>query len=341
MHVCANHLTKVEEKLADCTNPGNKEHYKCSCGKLYEDATATVEITDHSTVVVPALGHDWAEATCTQPKTCQRCDATEGEALGHDWEEEWNTDETNHWHACTRCDATADLAAHIPDHEGGATMDYPILCTVCGHMMEKQLEPITLQIQLPFQLTVKQTDEMAPGPQTFQFVAEEFGAPVDYVMVNDTVETNGVKTYEGVYSFTITDMDWGNLSEGFRFRQVKGSAEGWTYDETAYYAVPESWGNDVTVSQWTFYPLTAEGYPDYDNPAEEAVFVNSYAAKKPVEPTQPPKPSEAPKPTQTLKPVQPPQTGDHSQLILWATLLVVSGAVGTAMVSQKRRKNVK
>ena len=220
-------------------------------------------------------------------------------------------------------------------------MDYPILCTVCGHMMEKQLEPITLQIQLPFQLTVKQTDEMAPGPQTFQFVAEEFGAPVDYVMVNDTVETNGVKTYEGVYSFTITDMDWGNLSEGFRFRQVKGSAEGWTYDETAYYAVPESWGNDVTVSQWTFYPLTAEGYPDYDNPVEEAVFVNSYAAKKPVEPTQPPKPSEAPKPTQTLKPVQPPQTGDHSQLILWATLLVVSGAVGMALVSQKRRKNAK
>ena len=41
-HVCANHLTKVDRVEADCTNPGNIEHYKCSCGKLYEDATAAL-----------------------------------------------------------------------------------------------------------------------------------------------------------------------------------------------------------------------------------------------------------------------------------------------------------
>lgn len=34
------------------------------------------------------LGHDWAEATCEKPKTCKRCHETDGEALGHsvsDW----------------------------------------------------------------------------------------------------------------------------------------------------------------------------------------------------------------------------------------------------------------
>lgn len=29
--------------------------------------------------------HEWAEATCTEPKTCTKCGETEGEALGHDW----------------------------------------------------------------------------------------------------------------------------------------------------------------------------------------------------------------------------------------------------------------
>jgi hypothetical protein len=30
--------------------------------------------------------HVWNEATCTVPKTCSECGATEGEALGHDTE---------------------------------------------------------------------------------------------------------------------------------------------------------------------------------------------------------------------------------------------------------------
>lgn len=29
--------------------------------------------------------HEWAEATCTEPKTCAKCGETEGEALGHTW----------------------------------------------------------------------------------------------------------------------------------------------------------------------------------------------------------------------------------------------------------------
>ncbi len=29
--------------------------------------------------------HVWEDATCTAPKTCSKCGATEGEALGHDW----------------------------------------------------------------------------------------------------------------------------------------------------------------------------------------------------------------------------------------------------------------
>ena len=55
---------------ATCTKTGTKEH-KCSeCGE-----------TEISTIA--ALGHNWADATCTTPKTCQTCSATEGSPLAH------------------------------------------------------------------------------------------------------------------------------------------------------------------------------------------------------------------------------------------------------------------
>lgn len=46
--------------------------------------------------------HKWVEATCTEPKTCDRCGATKGEALGHDWEEQTYYEPKT----CKRCGAT-------------------------------------------------------------------------------------------------------------------------------------------------------------------------------------------------------------------------------------------
>ena len=132
-HVCASHLTKVEAKPADCTNPGNKEHYKCECGNLYKDADALVP-TDLSEVTIAALGHDWKDATCTTPKTCDRCHTIEGEALGHNWATEWSSNETKHWHDCSRCDAKNDEADHTPDRAEATETD-PIKCTVCDYVI--------------------------------------------------------------------------------------------------------------------------------------------------------------------------------------------------------------
>ena len=49
-------------------------------------------------------GHTWVEATCTEPKTCSVCGATEGEALGHDWSE--NTPNYHQPKTCSRCNET-------------------------------------------------------------------------------------------------------------------------------------------------------------------------------------------------------------------------------------------
>ncbi|MBO4374808.1 MAG: hypothetical protein J5829_06850 [Lachnospiraceae bacterium] len=49
-------------------------------------------------------GHTWVEATCTKPKTCSVCGATEGEALGHEWDE--NTPNYQQAKTCSRCGQT-------------------------------------------------------------------------------------------------------------------------------------------------------------------------------------------------------------------------------------------
>ena len=81
-----------------------------------------------------------------------------------------------------------------------------------------------IKIEVPFKLTVKKTGEMDPGKETFKFVVERFGAPVEYVLVQDTVETEGEKTYDGKFVFTVKADQIHNLSEGFVIRQVKGNA---------------------------------------------------------------------------------------------------------------------
>ena len=140
-HLCALHLTPVAEKAATCTAAGNTAYYKCACGKLYQDATASAQITNPESVIKNALGHDWAAATCAAPKTCKRtgCGATEGTALGHSYANGWSSDETGHWHACQNagCTSKADFAAHTPG--AAATETTAQTCTECGFVIAPAL----------------------------------------------------------------------------------------------------------------------------------------------------------------------------------------------------------
>ena len=74
-------LTAHEAAAPSCTANGNVAYWSCSiCGKNFADAEGTTVLEG---VVDPATGHAWNDATCTAPKTCGTCGATEGEALGH------------------------------------------------------------------------------------------------------------------------------------------------------------------------------------------------------------------------------------------------------------------
>lgn len=353
-HVHADHLTKVDKVDATCTTDGNKEYYRCTCGKLFEDAAAATEITDHSSVMLPKTGHSYTvqnsdeahrrstAADCrefdTYWYTCAN-DATHsakddaaaadkfynGEQGAHVYGNEWvDRGEAGHAHKCQYHDAYDAVQPHTPDHEGGATYDYAVKCTECGRVLEPQRVHGSIRVEVPFKLTVKKTGEMAPGQETFKFAVEEFGAPTTYTVVQDTVETNGEKTYEGKFIFTIRDDLAGNLSEGFVIHQVKGNAEGWTYDENKFYATPVFADSYDSVKGWVFLKFDENGELEHNNPMEEIGFTNSYSAKKPDTPPAP----------------ETPKTGDGSMMGLSIALVIVSGAalMGTALYSRRKSR---
>jgi len=96
---------------ADCTNPE-----RCLiCGVVKEGSEA--------------LGHDMAEATCTDPATCKRgCGHTEGEALGHDMADATCTDPATCKRGCGHTEGEA-LGHDMAD----ATCTTPATCKTCGH----------------------------------------------------------------------------------------------------------------------------------------------------------------------------------------------------------------
>ena len=305
-------LTPVPEKASNCTEKGWDAYKKCSlCGKLFDmrdnpiDAIPYRALNDNHDFNTSEWGYKGADG---------------------------------HAHVCRYNAEHHDVVQpHTPDHEGGATYEYAVKCTDCGLVLEPQRERGSIRVEVPFKLTVKKTGEMTPGQETFHFIIEEFGAPTIYTLVQDTVETNGEKTYEGKFIFTLSEDLAGNLSEGFVIRQVKGNADGWTYDETKFYAIPVFVDSYESVGGWSFFKFDQNNEMDHNNPLEEIGFTNSYSAKKPVTPPEPQKPVTPPA---TQNP-EAPKAGDNSMKALWITLLLVSAAslTGITLYSRKKRAN--
>lgn len=79
--ICVHHWSDWSTtENATCTEAGAQERSCSDCG---ETETSTVD----------ALGHDWLKATCTSPKTCKNCSATEGSVLAHAYTVETIKDE--------------------------------------------------------------------------------------------------------------------------------------------------------------------------------------------------------------------------------------------------------
>ena len=337
------HMTPVAAKPATCTEDGNTAYYVCSgCSKWYEDATGSVEITDHSSVVLGKLGHDWVAATCTTPKACSRCDATEGNALGHDWADVWSSDADGHWHECSLCHGKKDEAAHTPG--AAATETTPQKCTECDYIITAALGMQDYTVEMPFSLAVKLTGDEKPAKETFKFEIYDLGCDdTEFEIVKDSItaeniafDENGVAFIEGSLKIKVTGEDQlSNLTEGFSVRMVKGSTKGWIYASEQWRIEPFFENDALDLNIAVKEIVDGEISEEYANGMSFAVSYEAVSEPAPTEPA----------PTDPTKPENPdsPQTGDNSMMGLWIALLFVSGVgvVGTTIYSRKKKYSVK
>ena len=98
------------------------------CVHTYKNATCTTPKTCSKCNATEgvAAGHNWVDATCTAPKTCSKCNATEGAAAGHNWVDATCTTPKT----CSKCNATEGAAA---GHNWvNATCTTPKTCSKCN-----------------------------------------------------------------------------------------------------------------------------------------------------------------------------------------------------------------
>jgi len=135
---------------------GENHWHTCACGTEFDKAA-----------------HDWAEANCTEPKTCKVCALTEGEALGHSHDmENWKTDKTSHWHQCA-CGDKIDVAEHVYGDDK--------YCDICGYKKPAK-KPTTVEPEQPIE----------PEVPAFEDVAEDayYADAVQWAVENEV--TNGM-----------------------------------------------------------------------------------------------------------------------------------------------------
>ena len=243
---------------ATCTSPA--VYYKsCTCG---ENGTETFEYG--------GLGaHNWTPATCTVPKTCSVCQATEGDPLGHTEGNEWKYDSDNHWHTCTveGCGVVIESSkeAHTPDR-AEATVNDPIKCSVCGYEIEAQLVPSTPVTNIAATVTAPalgQKPDYAPvivaNPADSVDLEEVYWykiAAADFTGTDedDWVEMASDETFTTGYYYSV-DMYF-NPNEGYKMSEsATGNVNGMPHDDT-YGELYE--GDSAAYLCGLFEPLTVE-----------------------------------------------------------------------------------
>lgn len=127
-HVFDKEVATDAYKASDATCTAKATYYKsCACG---EKGTETFEYGE----LAP---HTWTPATCTAPKTCSVCGATEGDALGHTEGTEWKSDADNHWHVCTVAGCGVVIESSKAAHEFEWKIDKEATATEKGSKHEE------------------------------------------------------------------------------------------------------------------------------------------------------------------------------------------------------------
>lgn len=160
--------------------------------------------------------HDWEDATCTAPKTCAICGATEGSALGHtvtEWEmdaEPTCSKEGQEHGTCTRCGQLIIESIPMVDHTPGeweVTKEYSIsssgtvipgtqtqYCSVCGAQLDTK--------EYTIELTIGQTNALRKAASYLDYMAFSYSGLVDQL------EYEGYSTDDATFAVDHCGADW-------------------------------------------------------------------------------------------------------------------------------------
>lgn len=108
----------------------------CGHEHTWAEATCTEPKTcsECSKTEGEALGHTWVEATCAEPKTCSICGETEGETLAHTWVDA-TCAEAKH------CSVCGEIEGEPLEHTlTEANYQHPAVCEVCGETVGEPLQ---------------------------------------------------------------------------------------------------------------------------------------------------------------------------------------------------------
>lgn len=187
--------------------------------------------------------------------------------------------------------------------------------------MPAYADTVTDTVELGLEVEAKLSGDTPSTPETFTFILEsKDGAPMPE---NNTISLKGESS--GYFSpITFTELK----DYHYTLRQIAGSAEGYTYDDTVYnvtvQVITDENGN-YTASVYIF-----EEGSELKN--DKAVFVNRYES-----PTVPTNPTNPTKPTDEGG--NPPQTGQTSAVPFWISLggAALLALLGILAFSGKRR----
>ena len=142
-HQCKLHLDKVERKEPTCTATGNIEYWECrEDHKKYRDPNAEEFVADDA-VILQTIPHtpdeEWHSDDTDHWHICTVCKAVLDETkTSHTPDGEWHTDGTNHWHVCTECQKELGKTAHTPDNEWHSDeTGHWHVCTECDEVLGK------------------------------------------------------------------------------------------------------------------------------------------------------------------------------------------------------------
>ena len=345
-------LTLVATKAATCTTAGNSAYYTCDgCDKWFADATGSVEITDKTSVKIPAPGH------------------TAGT--------EWKSDDTNHWHECTVAGCGVIIESTKSAHTAGEwIVDTPATattagtkhkeCTVCHRVLETQPIPST-GTELKIIAGDNQIYNKASGSDVTITCNGDFakftGIKVDGSVVDSSnytaVSGSTVLTLKASYLGTLTD---GSHTITFVYTDgeananltVRTAGSGHIHDYGTEWKsnADNHWhecncGDKKDEAAHSFkWVVDKEATATKKGSKHEECKICGYkrsaveipATGTSTAPTDTTKPNDTTKPGNTNGSEKSPQTGDNSNIFLWFALLFVSAAGVTGITAYNKKK---